>query len=67
MAKLSVLPAEFVRWYNLGAASREDSCEDKRLGGTTYDIIRAKRVSNCYIPKKKFARVRVCACARVFE
>ena len=28
-------------------------------------FIRAKRVSNCYIPKKKFARVRVCACVRV--
>ena len=26
------------------------------------DFIRAKRVSNCYIPKKK-----VCACARVFD
>ena len=25
------------------------------------DFIRAKRVSNCYIPKKKSARVRVCS------
>ena len=25
----------------------------------------AKRVSNCYIPPKKFARVCVCACVRI--
>ena len=30
-----------------------------------FNFIRAKRVSNWYIPKKKSARVHVCTCARV--
>ena len=36
-----------------------------RMLRTSTIFIRAKRVSNCYIPPKKFARVRVCACVRV--
>ena len=36
------------------------------MNQTDHHIIRAKRVSNCYIPKtKKIARVCVCACVRL--
>ena len=36
-----------------------------RYSSVNFIIIRAKRVSNWYIPKKKSARVHVCTCARV--
>ena len=34
---------------------------------SVFYFIRAKRVSNWYIPKKYSARVPVCTCARVFD
>ena len=39
----------------------------KRNRWSFFSFIRAKRVSNWYIPKKKSARVHVCTCARVFD